>query len=271
MSRIATPIRAARWAGLALASLGAIACSGKSSKPAPPPEPAPTPLTELAVGRVAADLAKPDPDAAYWRGVPEGIVTLVAQPMVTPRPETTTTDQVFVKAVTDGKLAAFRLRWKDSERSEAGRLGEFSDAMAVEFPVSVDPLPPVMMGAPGQAVHIFHWRAQYQRDHERGKPTPQDLYPNVSVDMYPMEFKDQPDGHVADREQFSPGTAEGNPQSYAKLGVDEIIAEGFSTSSVQQPSAGDAAHAEWRAGEWTLVIVRPLAVEGGSAPSRSCS
>ena len=216
------------------------------------------------VHKVAADVSKPDPAAAYWQGLAEGEIVMTAQPMVAPRPDVATTEKVFVKAVTDGKLAAFRIRWRDPERSMAGRLGEFSDALALEFPVKTDPLPPVMMGAAGAPVHIFHWRAQYQRDHEEGKPTIATLYPNASIDMYPMEFKDQPGAHEAGREQFSPGAAVGNPQSYAKGGVDEIIAEGYSTSSVQAGSEGHAAHGDWANGEWTLVIVRPLATEGGS-------
>lgn len=252
--------------GAALVAVGAVAllgCAGKK-KAAPAPEPAPVAIDTLVIHRVTADLAKPDPGASFWRGVGEGVVTLTAQPMIAPRPITTTTDKLFIKAATDGKVAAFRIRWTDPELSQAGRLGEFSDALALEFPVKVDPLPPVMMGAKDQPVHIFHWRAQYQRDHEEGKPTMATLYPNASIDMYPMEFKDQPGAHEPDREQFSPGLAAGNPQSYAKSGLDEIIAEGFSTSSVQRDTVGQSAHAAWKDGEWTLVIVRPLAIEGGS-------
>jgi hypothetical protein len=244
---------------LALAGVVLLGCSSSAPKPPPPP----VAISELAVGKVTADLSVPDADAAYWRNRPEGIVTLMAQPMIAPRPEATTTEQVFVKAVTDGERAAFRIRWKDPERSEAGRLGEFSDALALEFPVHLDPLPPVMMGAKDMPVHIFHWRAQYQRDHERGKPSMTDLYPNNSIDMYPLEFKEAPDGTEAHREAFSPGVAEGNPQSYVKTGIDEIIAEGYSTSSVQL-GHGNAGKAEWKDGWWTLVIVRPLVIEGGS-------
>ena len=254
--------------GLALPALpcltGLGGCSGREDGPTAK-DAAPTPSAgDLVIRRVSADLAKPDPAAPYWKDVPEAVVTLTAQPMITPRPVATTTDSVHVKAVTDGKLAAFRIRWSDTEVSQAGRLGEFSDALALEFPIRTDELPPVMMGAKDNPVHIFHWRAQYQRDHEEGKPTMQQLYPNASIDMYPMEFKDQPGAHEPDREQFSPGLAAGNPQSYEKTGVDEVIAEGYMTSAVMHGSEGDAAHADWKDGEWTLVIVRPLAVEGGS-------
>lgn len=230
----------------------------------PTPRARPVAIAEIVVHRVTADLSKPNPSAAYWDDLTEGTVTLTAQPWVAPRPETTTTPEVFVMAVTDGQRVAFRLRWKDTERSEAGRLGEFSDAMALGFPIKLDPLPPVAMGAKGLPVHIFHWRAQYQRDRDKGKPTMRDLYPNMAIDMYPMDFREAPGGTAADKESFSPGRVAGNPQSYEKTGVDEIIAEGFSTSSVQEGHSGTLGHGEWKDGEWTLVVVRPLALEGGS-------
>ena len=224
---------------------------------------APKFITQLVVGKVAADLSTPDPSAEYWRNVPDGPVLLTAQPMVAPRPETTTTGSVMVQAVHDGKRVAFRLRWKDTEKSEAGHLGEFSDALALEFPVKEGSPPLVMMGSKDNPVHLFHWRAQYQRDHEKGKPSMKDLYPNSSIDIYPMEFKDLPAAKEAATDQFAPGRAEGNPQAYVKASIDEIIAEGYSTSSVQE-GHGSAAKGEWKNGEWTLVIVRPLAIEGGS-------
>ena len=244
-------------ATLTVAALSAWGCSKAAPTPAKP-----TPLTTLEIKKVSGDLTKADPNAPYWKDAPEGLVTLLAQPMIAPRPETTTTENVVVQAVHDGTRAAFRLRWKDTEKSEAGRLGEFSDGLALEFPLKEGTTPPVMMGAKDLPVHLFHWRAQYQRDNEQGKPTMKDLYPHQSIDMYPHEYKEAPSNPSA-AEKFSPGVAEGNPQSYAKTGVDEIIAEGFSTSSVQA-GHGSAAHGDWANGEWVLVIVRPLAVEGGS-------
>lgn len=246
---------------VAAASLALAALSIGCSKPEPGK---PTPLKELVIEKVAVDLTNPDPNAEYWKAVPQGSVSLLAQPMITPRPATTTTDSVLVQALHDGTRVAFRLQWKDPEKSEAGRLGEFSDALALEFPAKEGTSPIVMMGSKDNPVHLFHWRAQYQRDKEKGKPTTKDLYPNSSIDMYPLEFKDGgPSGTPEQREKFSPGQAEGNPQSYAKSGVDEIIAEGFSTSSVQA-GHGSAGTGEWKDGVWSLVIVRPLVIEGGS-------
>jgi hypothetical protein len=251
---------------VALGAITLVACSGgRVKRSAPPPDaPAPVPVvTELVAAKVAADVSVPDPDAAYWQTAARGAIELTAQPMINPRPESATTSQLVVQAVHDGTTIAFRIQWQDPDRSEAGRLGEFSDALAIEFPVKRDGTTPVMMGAKDQPVHIYHWRAQYQRDKEQGKPTMAQLYPNASVDMYPMDFKEAAGGTPEQKESFSPGLVAGNPQSYEKTGVDEIIAEGFSTSQVQQGHGG-AAHATRGDDGWSLVITRPLVVDGGS-------
>lgn len=217
------------------------------------------------VARVDADLARPDPDASYWEGVPELALALSAQPMVRPRPTEVRTPGVTVQAVHDGTWLALRLRWSDDGPDEAGRLGKYSDAAAVQFPMTAaESPPPIFMGTKAAPVHIFHWRAQYQRDAERGKPTMRELYPNLSIDMYPLELPDpgSVEPAVGAREQYSPGRAVGNPQSFPKSGVDEIYAEGFSTSSVQESAA--AGRGVWRDGTWTLVIVRPFTTAAGS-------
>lgn len=216
------------------------------------------------VSRVSVDLAEPDPGAPFWSEVPALELTLVAQPMIRPRPKVTTTGQLAVQAVHDGAWLAIRMSWADEGPDEAGRLGLYSDAAAVQFPLAAgESPPPIFMGLKGMPVHIFHWRAQYQRDAEHGKPEMTDLYPHMSVDMYPMDFKEAKGGSPEDKETFSPGRATGNPQSYPKSGVDEIIAEGFATSAVQEGHSS-AARGVWENGAWTVVITRPLVIEGGS-------
>ncbi|MEK6706029.1 MAG: ethylbenzene dehydrogenase-related protein [Bdellovibrionota bacterium] len=217
---------------------------------------------------VGVDTTKLFMNDDIWNKAREESVVLMAQPMVIPRPATTTTALLKVRAVHDGKWIAFLLKWTDAEKSEAGRLGQFSDGVAIEFPVKDNNAPPpVFMGVKDNPVHIFQWRAQYQLDKERGMRTIADLYPNMSVDMYPMEFKDP--GKLSGlteekRDMFSSGKAAGNPQSYAKKkGVEEIFAEGFGTSAVSA-SVEAAADGRWADGEWSVVIARPLKRENGS-------
>jgi DMSO reductase family type II enzyme heme b subunit len=67
------------------------------------------------------------------------------------------------------------------------------------------------------------------------------------------------------KEQYSPGKAIGNPQSYEKpSAVDEIFAEGFGSSSVIENHQAQG-YGVWKNGEWNVVIVRPLKYEGGSS------
>lgn len=223
---------------------------------------------EYSVKKVAADLSKvSEASADYWKDVPEIKINLLAQMMVKPKPAKAETQNVDVQVVHDGKYIAFRLRWKDKEKSEAGKLGEFSDAVALEFPVldNENP-PPIFMGIKDNPVHMFHWRAQYQFDEEHGKKTIKDIYPNLSADMYPNEFVDRGSLKPAteeNKEIFSHGKAAGNPQSSVKKAVDEMMAEGFGSSVVIE-DRDSIAKGEWKNGEWIVVISRALKRPKGS-------
>lgn len=223
---------------------------------------------EYPVRRVGEDLSRvPAPAAAYWAGVPEIEIGLLAQMIAKPGPGEARTGKVRLQAVHDGRHIAFRLRWSDPEPSEAGKVGEFSDAAALQFPVLDNAVPPpIFMGAPGNPVHLFHWRAQYQRDEVAGMKSIQDIYPNLHSDIYPNEFPDR--GRLrpateAELETFSTGRAAGNPQSYPKRAVDEMMAEGFGASAAI-PGNRSLGRGEWKDSAWTLVISRPLACPQGS-------
>lgn len=219
--------------------------------------------------KTTVDLSKSLPEDSAWKNIPQEPVNLVAQYMVNPKPKINHTPLINVQAIHDGQWVAFRLTWKANSKSEAGRIGQFSDAVALQFPVKEGAPPPIFMGMKNNPVHIYHWRAQYQKDEEKGKPEMKDLYPNMDPDMYPMEFKDP--GHIKgltaeEREVYSPGKAAGNPQSYQKhSAVDEIIAEGFGSSSVieNKISRGHGVY-DPKQKTWTVVIARPLARADGS-------
>jgi hypothetical protein len=191
----------------------------------------------------------------------------MGQPMAIPKPSGTNTPQIYVRAIHDKDWIAFALRWADTAKDEAGKLHKFSDAVAIQFPVADHKAPPpVFMGAKGAPVHIYHWRAQYQLDKEKGVRQMRDHYPNMVADTYPMQFPDMGKLDQVDeskREVYSYGRAAGNPQSYVKKGLDEILAEGFGTSSVVENVFADA-QGVWNKGEWNVVITRPLKRAGAS-------
>lgn len=223
---------------------------------------------DIIVKKVAGDLEKDFMSDSLWKQAnTDQNVSMMAQTIVIPKPKATETPQIQVAAIHDGKWIAFRMKWKDTEPSEAGRLATFSDAVALEFPIKNNEAPPpIFMGAKDDPVHLFHWRYQYQLDAEVGKKTIEKIYPNMTTDMYPMDFKDQghsPDVSQKDKDAFVGGLAAGNPQSFPKSGVDEIFAEGFGSSAVADSHMAKA-KGEWKNNEWTVVITRPLAYENGS-------
>src|SRR3989338_4681487 len=224
---------------------------------------------------VKEDLSKLNLEALFWKEVTPETIQLIAQPMVAPRPQKTLTEKLWVQVVHNGEWMAFRFKWKDKEKSEAGPLGKFSDAVAIQFPVKEKEVPPIFMGAKDSPVHILHWRAQYQKDKEKGFQTMKDIYPNMNMDMYPLEFANQYSHDEMlkkiteeQREVFVSGKSAGNPQSFQKIkGVDEMMAEGFGSSSVIENTRAEAQgiwQKKGKEGEWVVQISRPLALEGGS-------
>ncbi len=233
----------------------------------------------IVAGYINTDLSKPVGNESYWKSSKAFPVSLMAQPMVNPKPEKTETSMINVQAVNNGKWIAFRLKWKDTEKSEAGPLGKFSDGVAIQFPVKIvnGALPLPFMGEKGKAVHIYHWKDAFQFDKDNGRiKTTKDIYPNASVDMYPLEPKTEtreqmktvPENYPKATEEqkmvFVHGQAAGNTQSFPKLrAIDEIFAEGFGTSQVidNHQAIGNG---RWENGEWTVVISRPLHSKIGS-------
>jgi DMSO reductase family type II enzyme heme b subunit len=144
---------------------------------------------QISASLVETPLQKAELADQVFEGANEVPISLMAQPMMPPRPATTKTSQIFVKAVHNGEWIAFRLRWRDKEYSEGGPLGKFSDAVALEFPkTNIGDPPPAFMGAKGQPVHIMHWRAQYQADKVVGRKGVRDHYAQGGVDQYHFEY-----------------------------------------------------------------------------------
>lgn len=223
---------------------------------------------DIDVKKIAGDLSKDYKNETLWKmASPDQVINLMGQPMVAPKPKNTETSLIHVTAVHDGKWIVFRMKWKDSEVSDSEKLATFSDAVALQFPIKNNEVPPpIMMGGKDDPVHLFHWKYQYQVDAKKGKKTIDQIYPNMTADMYPMDFKQKGNFKEASKDQkesFVGGTAAGNPQSFSKSGVDEIFAEGFGSSAVSDSHLAQG-YGEWHNGEWTAYIARPLTYENGS-------
>lgn len=232
----------------------------------------------IIVKSIKSDLSNPIGNESYWKNIKPFSASLMSQPMALPQSKVTETQIVNVQAVHNGKWISFRLTWKDKDMSEAGVLGKFSDGIAIEFPASSHSVPPsAFMGEKGKPVHIYHWKAAFQYDKDHGKmKTVKEIYPNASIDLYPLEPKTEnrdemkaikenyPKATEEQKRIFVHGEAAGNPQSYPKLkALDEIYAEGWGTSQVIDNHEG-IGNGKWENGNWTVVISRPLKSKVGS-------
>ncbi|MFN8576388.1 MAG: ethylbenzene dehydrogenase-related protein [Candidatus Sericytochromatia bacterium] len=237
--------------------------------------------SDIIVKSIKTDLSNPVGNETFWKNVKPFTANLMSQPMAIPQSKVTQTQNVNVQAVHNGKWITFKLTWKDSEKSEAGPLGKFSDGVAIEFPASKitgGAIPPsAFMGEKGKPVHIYHWKSAFQYDKDHGKmKTVKEIYPNASIDLYPLEPKKEnrepmknvvenyPKATESQKMVFVHGQAAGNPQSFPKLkALDEIYAEGWGTSQVIDNHEG-IGNGKWENGNWTVVISRPLKSKVGS-------
>lgn len=109
------------------------------------------------------------PDAPVWKGARSERVALMGtpvglQPTAAVRVAWTkrrigAVAEVAVAAVCDGERLAFRLEWADpSDNREIAETTAFPDGAGILLPV-VKGAPAVTMGAPGQPVNAWYWRA----------------------------------------------------------------------------------------------------------------
>jgi DMSO reductase family type II enzyme heme b subunit len=203
-----------------------------------------------------------DPGDAAWRDAPLYTAALVLQDMVEPRLLEPSTDKVQVRALTDGKSIAFRLEWADPTLNDLPGLGRFSDACAVQLPVSTQAdVPAPQMGETQRPVEITYWRAFWQSMVDGREDTIKALFPNATVDHYPFEAASLQPGSEAQREmalRYAPARELGNDMAGPrKQPVQDLVAEGPGTirPAPETRSVGRGKHTDQG---WAVVLVRPL-------------
>lgn len=122
--------------------------------------------TEIQVTAVPKDIylrLQNDPTDEVWRRVPEYSVILNTAPLVHESvalrysgDEAPVTARLSV--VSDGQRLYFRLRWADATKSNQTKIGLYSDAAALQFPLTRKDSS-IMMGEPGAPVGLWYWRA----------------------------------------------------------------------------------------------------------------
>jgi hypothetical protein len=198
-----------------------------------------------------------DPSAGVWKHSVPVEVPLSAQLTVPPMGGGAHT--VKARALNDGQRLYVRVEWSDDTRDEITESVEsFSDAAAIEYPVAAgEQVPSFCMGNPDAPVNIWHWKASWQADVERGAPADiEDAHPNMEVDSYPFE----------DEEAFYPSQAAGNVAARInRTGpVDNLLAGSFGTLSAAEDQMVQGT-GEWDDGKWRVVFARDLQTPGDYA------
>lgn len=206
-----------------------------------------------------------DPDDASWQSVAE-----VRVPLMPLWWHEGYIDAVRVKAVHDGQRVAFRLEWDDATRDAGGiRQQNFPDGAAVQLTAS--PSPPLFaMGATGEVVNIWHWKALWSEDQKQFRDVAT-VFPGMVVDAY---FGSQKGWHSGPREdsKFLPAVELGNLFASPKRSsaVEDANAAGLGTITSQAADKQNVhGLSRWGDGIWRLQLSREMtAADAGDVPLR---
>ncbi|OQY55902.1 MAG: hypothetical protein DRR08_13290 [Candidatus Parabeggiatoa sp. nov. 2] len=219
---------------------------------------------EITVIKVTGDLSV-DPQAAVWQTAPTTEVAVFPQQMTKPRLTKASVDKMTAQAVTNGNSIAWRVSWQDDAANLNVDVGRFSDAVALEFPLTE--AAPFMGHRGGGKVQILYWKGLWQKDIDEGFQDVQDVHPNYWSDLYwfaegkaphrvPEDFKN-PFSH-----QWFIAKQAGNPGAVftREQPAQELVAAGWGTLT-PQPKSVTSAKGVWKDGKWTVVFSRPLATD----------
>lgn len=216
----------------------------------------------LWVPLVPTDQIALNPLDEHWHSIPVAEVALSRQKDAMPMLDRVTVESAELRGVSDGRRIVWRLSWPDETRDINVDSGRFSDACALQFPVT--PGAAHTMGDDRHAVHILHWKGIWQHDVDEHFQDVQDLHPNYWADLYwfaegeapyrvPDDFGD-PRSHT----WFAAYQA-GNPVAdfLRRRPVEELSATGFGSLTSHTESVVNG-HGVWNNGRWYVTFVRPL-------------
>lgn len=212
---------------------------------------------------VDSDLPETDPGSDMWKRADATVVPLVAQQIVQPFLDKAGVAELDVRALHNGTSVVLLLEWDDDSVEDLDGIRRYHDAVAVQLPTKPGAAPALTMGGPGKPVHIFQWRATWQRDIDSGGNTGVDqIYPEVIHDVMPDDVLPAETAQL-----YWVGREAGNPLSQVSrtTPVEEVVAEGFGsvTHLPQQTARGHGVNEE---GRWKVVVAFPSPRTGVGAP-----
>jgi hypothetical protein len=196
-----------------------------------------------------------------WDKIAVVEVNLLPQQAAPPVLETGTVAKLRVQAVRDQQRYVWRLSWDQPLASDRSDVGEFSDAVAMQFPLTDGA--PYTMGGPKMPVRMLYWKATWQKDVDLGFQDLNSIHPNSDSDFYWFVSGEPPylvskfDDPMA--QQWMIAASAGNPMVdfHRKHPLEELTAHGFGSSTHidETPSRGRGV---WKDGQWFVVIDRPI-------------
>ncbi len=176
--------------------------------------------------QVSGDISL-DPSALEWASAPVTVISLLPQDVAEPKEFAPGVRQVEVKALSNRREIAIRLEWYDASKNSAAlRHDDYRDGAAVMFPVATTEEEPPdepgifpFMGNDGDAVNIWHWKADWQREAGAEIPLRDSTYPHMQADYYINERPGATAVSVASSDTGeSCSDCVGNPCAAKKLG-----------------------------------------------------
>ena len=242
------------------ASAGAVVLAGCMGEP-DPPEARPG---EVVAGR-APSVPANDPDARDWQHGQEREIALDSQIIALPSRLQPYVPSIRIRAIHDGSLIGFQITWPDAQPNDLTiATNSFRDACAVLLASGAGDQSLRTMGSAAQPATLLHWKADWQRDVDKGRQGIRDAYPNVVVDTYPPlgypKLPVTPQTYIdAKATEWLPGLHVGNPLSAATrtVPVEKLLAHGFgsATTAATQNCAGRGVRTE---NGWRVVITKPM-------------
>lgn len=194
------------------------------------------------------------PEDAAWEGLPE-----VRVPLMPLWWNEQHIQAVRVKAAHDGERLAFRLEWDDASRDVEGiRPQSFPDGAAVQLTANPDP-PLFAMGAPGEPVNIWHWKALWSEDRQQFQDVAS-VFPNMVAGRYFGSQKGWQSQPLEDT-QFLPAQAVHNPiaSPHRRSIVEDANAAGLGTLTSQAAEKQNIEGvSQWTNSVWRLQLIRAI-------------
>ena len=193
-----------------------------------------------------------------WNKAKAYKIPIISQFSVAPRVKTPDRSELTVRVLYNDREIGLHLSWKDRTVDENVAAAErFGDAVAVCFPMTYgkgDRLPYVGMGDREQAVNIWHWKAAWQADVDKGFQGVAETYESRMPLTSPILYASGPEAgsSISQEERTTP--------------VENLMAAGFGTLT-STASAGLAGKGGWKKGllkkaTWQVVLKRPLSPRG---------